>query len=125
MSVLPTVETLSVKITELEKRLDERHRAQQAAVDKAAAQQNEWGRAFQDLKSNFVTTDRYNAAHDALVQRYDQGHRAVLDRQDDMLARLSRLEGSEQKAQFNITNLLALISSFIAIGIASFAALHR
>lgn len=121
----PSVETLAIKLAELEKRLDERDRFRQAAIEKAATQQNEWGRSFQELKANFVTLDLYSSQHHALVERYEQGHRMVVARQDDILGRLSRIEGSEQKAQFNIANILLMLTALGALLLAIFDLIKR
>jgi hypothetical protein len=124
VTVLPeiTLGTLAVKIAELEKRLDERQAALHALLSRTEEEtrqwklgQNEWGRTFIDLKSQFVTTDRYETAHDALVQRYDQGHRSVTDRQEEMMARLARIEGAGQQGQFNMTSVLYLIGVLVSI----------
>lgn len=116
-----TIATLLIRIKELEKRNDERDKFRQLAIDRATSQQNEWGRAFQDLKANFVTSDRYEASHESLVQRYEQGHKSVVGRQDDVIGRLSRLEGSETKGQFNTLALMQLIGTLTAIVMALIA----
>jgi hypothetical protein len=74
-----TVETLAVKIADLEKLLDERYEVYKADQSRLSielresnARQNEWRQTLLDQTRTFVTMDLYSSKHEALSRQIEE-----------------------------------------------------
>ena len=138
--VPPTTDTLAVMIAEMEKRvnvrmderdrrMDERHTAQQMSVDRASeglkawqASANEWRGTLSDLTARMLTRDEYDRARLGLTEKIDAQMISMGQRIDGVSGRILLTEGKSSGISSSLTTILIIIG--LLISLLGFGAVH-
>ena len=118
----PTVETLAVKIIELEKRLDERAAAQRAALEEAKeatrlwqASANEWRATLNDFTGKLMGRQEFEYRHEGLVDEVSELRRSL----EGSTGRLATLEGQGSRSRSDVANYLLVFGVGVSVLIAA------